>query len=288
MVMPRQSSSALQSIRREFQSRKHKAALAPTRPACKKTSAPPLREGLRDKEFREPRPSPPRDEYPSSTISRSSGSATTRAPPPRRPRPSSAATATPAPPSRSVSSSVSGHMNPGTRVLVRTRSQMVIDGKILVLWLPAAVVSAADGGYEVIYEGKLPRDDPFSTVCVPLHHVRAFKPSPPTSLPLSQPPSVAAGLCASASSIQTAAPPKNQETQPAPRPTTAGKSMRLFRELASEKKPAPRPTTAGKSVRSISNSLAPRPTTAGKSISVVRRILPEMKRQSLDAYCLGY
>ncbi|TVU10651.1 hypothetical protein EJB05_44195, partial [Eragrostis curvula] len=267
MVMPSPSSSALQSIRRELQRRKHKAALGPTRPACKKTSAPPLREVARDQEFRAPRPRPPREEDPSSTISRSSGSA---------------ATATPAPPSRSVSSSVSGHLKPGTRVVVRTRTQMVIDGKTLVLWLPAAVVSAADaGGYEVIYEGNLPRDDPFSTVCVPLHHVRALKPSPP----LSQPPSGAAGLCASASTILTAAPPKKQETQPAPRPTTAGKSMRL--ELASEKKPAPRPTTAGKSVRPISN-LAPRPTTAGKSISVVRRIFPEMKRQSLDAYCLGY
>ncbi|TVU10694.1 hypothetical protein EJB05_44238, partial [Eragrostis curvula] len=285
MVMPPPSSSALQSIRRELQRRKHKAALGPTRPACKKTSAPPLREVARDQEFRAPRPRPPREEDPSSTISRSSGSAATRAPPPpRRSRPSSAATATPAPPSRSVSSSVSGHLKPGTRVVVRTRTQMVIDGKTLVLWLPAAVVSAADaGGYEVIYEGNLPRDDPFSTVCVPLHHVRALKPSPP----LSQPPSGAAGLCASATTILTAAPPKKQETQPAPRPTTAGKSMRLFRELASEKKPAPRPTTAGKSVRPISN-LAPRPTTAGKSISVIRRILPEMKRQSLDAYCLGY
>ncbi|TVU30185.1 hypothetical protein EJB05_21795, partial [Eragrostis curvula] len=258
MVMPRPSSSGLQSIRRELQRRKQKAALAPTRPACKKTSAPLPRD-----KCLEPRPCPSPEQDPSSNTSRSSVSAS--------PAP---------PPLQSVSSSVgcASHMKPGTKVQVRTRTQMVIDGRTLVLWLPATVVSSAadgDGGYyEVIYEGNLPRDDPFSTVRVPLHHVRAIKPPPQ---PPSQPPSGASA--------------KNQGTQPTPRPTTAGKSLRILHKLPRpEMQPAPRPTTEGKSLRLLHKLAppemkpAPRPTTAGKSFHVVRSIIAQKEHQALDSY----
>jgi hypothetical protein len=276
----------------------------------KKSSAPP-RDGARER-FREPRYLPTRERARSSTTSQSRG---THAQPLRRPplpRAASASSATPAPPSRSDSpsvrsisaaaSSTAGHLKPGTRVAVRTRSQVVIDGRTLVLWLPATVVSATDEIYEVIYRGNLPRDNPFSTVYVPIHHVRAIKLTPP---PPSQPPSTAADSLSSSV-------PKNRGTQPAPRPTTAGKSIRglkveklpplmpvstlaarssssaggtLAASKSSEMLPPARPTTAGKSLRFSRNSASEtqpprRPTIAGKSLHLVKKPKSEMKRTS--------
>ncbi|XP_062186686.1 uncharacterized protein LOC133890284 [Phragmites australis] len=248
MVMPpRSSSSGMRSIRRELQRRRPKP-LAPTRPAAKKPSAPPQpREAARDK-VQETRPRPPRVEDPSSTTSQSRGSAgTTHAPPPHRPRPdapprSSVASPSTPPPSRSSASStgsacaatpgVTAHLKPGTAVLVRTRTAIQAMGKAVVLWLPATVVQPTDGGYEVVYKGKLPREDPYATVHIARDHVRVQKPST-TTPPPSQPPSSAASSYASATTTMAAAC-KSSEMHPAPRPTTAGKSLRLVRNLASE------------------------------------------------------
>ncbi|KAK3127076.1 hypothetical protein QOZ80_7AG0567960 [Eleusine coracana subsp. coracana] len=244
MVMPRPSSFGMQRLRRKLQHRKHKA-LGHTPPTTKKTAGPPPppqpREGARER-FQEPCPRHPREEVCASTSSLSRG---TRPPPPRRPQPhasvsrSSAASASRAPPSRCGSSSLvqttiaegtstAERLKPGTRALVRTRTQTKIDRRTtLVVWLGATVVSVTADGYEVIYEGNLPRDNPFATVHVPLHHVRAFNPSPPT------PPAAAIKIVS----------PKNQ---------TSEKSMRLIRDIAPEtKKPAPRPTTAGKRIQVI-------------------------------------
>ncbi|TVU39108.1 hypothetical protein EJB05_12513, partial [Eragrostis curvula] len=206
----------MRSIRRELERRRPKP-LAPVKPAASKKPSAPPRGGASEK-----------GRYPlartSSITSQSlSGSATTHAPPPPRlPRPSSTASAAPpAPPSRSGSSSIgytspstpssAGHLKPGT--------QMAIDGKTLVLWLAATVVSATDGEYEVIYEGNQPRENPFSTVRVPLHHVRprALKPSLPTPPPPSAAPR-----------------PTTAEMQPAPRPTRAGKSIHVVRKILSD------------------------------------------------------
>ncbi|KAK3127059.1 hypothetical protein QOZ80_7AG0567710 [Eleusine coracana subsp. coracana] len=230
MVMPRPSSFGMQRLRRKLQHRKHKA-LGHTPPTTKKTAAPPPppqpREGARER-FLEPCPRHPREEVCSSTSSLSRG---TRPPPPRRPQPhasvsrSSAASVSRAPPSQCGSSSsvrttiaegpsTAERLKPGTRALVRTRTQTKIDRRTtLVVWLGATVVSVTADGYEVIYEGNLPRDNPFATVHVPLYHVRAFNPLSPT------PPAAASKTMA----------PKNQ---------TADKSLRLIRDIAPEKKEA--------------------------------------------------
>jgi hypothetical protein len=137
------------------------------------------------------------------------------------------------------------------------------------LWfyLPATVVSAAaaDGTYEVIYKGKLPPGDPFATVHVAHDQIVPEKPSPPKPLP-----------------SRTAAS-KTSEMVPAARPTTAGKSLRLIRKIASEMQKPPRPTTTAEKSLSLVHNVAsemqpqPRPTTGGKSLHVVRKILSEMK-----------
>jgi hypothetical protein len=101
----------------------------------------------------------------------------------------------------------------------------VIDRKTLVLWLPVTIVSATDESYEVIYKGKLPRDNPFSTVHVLHHHVRSIKPTPPP-LP-SQPPSAATASLSSNIS-------KNGGAHLVPRPRTASKSIHGLKE---EKQP---------------------------------------------------
>jgi hypothetical protein len=191
---------------------------------------------------------------------------------------------------------------------------MVIDGRTLVLWLPTTIVSATDESYEVIYEGKLPRDNPFSTVDVLLDHVRPINPTP--TPPSSQPPSAAAASLNSNVS-------KNGGTHPAPRPRTTTKSIRglkaekeppqmpvsthaarssssVGKTLAAaaskssemppparalEMQPPRRPTTAGKSLHLVKKPKSgmkhtSRPTTAGKSLGLFRELAPEVKKPS--------
>jgi hypothetical protein len=183
----------------------------------------------------------------------------------------------------------------------------MIDRRTLVLWLPAMIVSATDESYEVIYEGNLPRHNPFSTVHVPLHHVRLIKPTPPP--PPSQPPSAAAASLSSNVS-------KNGRTHAAPRPRTAAKSIRGLKaekqpprmpvsthaarsssstgetlvaaaSESSEMPPPARPTTAAKSPRFSRNRASEmemqpprRPTTAGKSLHLVKKPKSGMKHTS--------
>jgi hypothetical protein len=169
-------------------------------------------------------------------------------------------------PTSAAAKSIVRHLKPGTRVAVRTRTLAKIDGKTLVLWLPAVVVSATDDNYEVIYDGNLPREDPFSTVRVLHKHVRPIRPPQPTPSP--PPPSQPLSAAAAAS--------KSSEMLLPAKPITAGKSLRPIRNSLSEMQP--RPTTAGKSLHAVQKlksetKQTPRPTTAGKSI---------------HAYCLRY
>jgi len=100
-------------------------------------------------------------------------------------------------------------------VRVRTRTATLKTGQVLVLCLKATIVSSStDGGYEVVYDANFPRGDPKSTVHVAPHQVRMINPSP--SLP---PPTA------------TVAATTKKEM---PRPTTAGKSLRLIRSLFPE------------------------------------------------------
>ncbi|KAL6639278.1 hypothetical protein ACP70R_023008 [Stipagrostis hirtigluma subsp. patula] len=213
-MAPRSSSSAAtRSVRRELQRRQPKKPLAATtRPAAKKPSAAPSR-SARDAD--RPRARPPRVE-PSSTTARPRGSASTGAPAPPLPRPRL--------PLFPQASSYSSSLGPGTAVLVRTRVSTLPTGQTLVLWLGAEVVSAnVDGDYVVVYNGDWPRGNPHAPVHVARHHVKL--PPPPQSKPTSS----AASSCTSPTTAVTAAPKK--EMQPAPRPTTAGKSVRLIRKL---------------------------------------------------------
>nr|CAB3457919.1 unnamed protein product [Digitaria exilis]CAB3502514.1 unnamed protein product [Digitaria exilis] len=230
MVMPsRRSSSGMQSIRRELQRRRPKP-LAPKSSTTKKTSAP-------------LRPSPPLE---GAHQKHPSPSASSKSPRPRPPHPlSRAAAAYPStlPPSRSAPSSSGSarpsthvsdeRLRPGTAVGVRTRTTKLKTGKVLVLWLRATVVSPTHQGYEVIYDGSWPPSNPYGTVHVPRRHVRMIKPSPsPTNSPPQQaPPSRAPS---SSTSDDTTATAKKEKMRPAPRPTTAGKSVRLVRSLFPE------------------------------------------------------
>ena len=236
MVMylpPRSSSAGMRSIRRELQRRRSKP-LAPTRSVAKKPSAsPPPRHGSSDA-VRSLCPRPPRQEVPSSTISHSRGSTVVDASAHPRPQASSRCTpASPPPtPPRSAPSSASSargatpgvpaHLKPGTVVRVRTRTATLKTGQVLVLCLKATIVSSStDGGYEVVYDANLPRRDPKSTVHVAPHQVRVIDPSPSlTTPPPSLPPPTA-----------TVAATTKKEM---PRPTTAGKSLRLIRRLFPE------------------------------------------------------
>ncbi|CAL5081934.1 unnamed protein product [Urochloa decumbens] len=224
MVMPSRScSSGMQSIRRELQRRRPKP-LAPKRSAVTKQSAPP--------------PPPPRLQAdPSPAAAKSPpGLVGTHAPRPPRPRPHAPPrpsptiiTASAPPPPRSVPSSIwsvipstlradDEHLRPGTEVGVRTRTTNLKIGKVLVLWLRATIASQTNGGYGVVYDGNWP------PVYVPRRHVRKIEPSPsPTTPPPSLPPS-----CAPSSSVAVSATLK-KEMRPPPRPTTAGKSLRLIR-----------------------------------------------------------
>ncbi|CAN6196324.1 unnamed protein product [Urochloa humidicola] len=222
MVMPpRSRSSGMQSIRRELQRRRPKP-LAPTKSITTKKSTPPLR----------PRPQLHAD--PSSAAVKSPpGSTRTHAPrpplPPPNPPPRSAAISrsTPPPPRSAPSTAASAspsnlradgeHLKPGTEVGVRTRTTTLKTGKVLVLWLKATIALPTNGGYGVVYDGNWP------PVYVPYRHVRKIEPSPSPTPPLSLPPS-----CAPRSSAAVAATLK-KEMRPPPRPTTAGKSLRLIR-----------------------------------------------------------
>ncbi|CAL5072699.1 unnamed protein product [Urochloa decumbens] len=219
MVMPpRRSSSGMQSIRRELQRRRPKP-LAPKSSTAMKQSAPP--------------PSPQLQEDPSSTAAKSlpAASAGTHAPRPPRPRPHppprpAAISRSKPPPLQASTGSASHstlraddeHLRPGTEVGIRTRTTTLKTGQVLVLWLRAMIVSPINGGYEVVYDGNWP------PVHVPRRHVRLIDPSPPSQKPTSCAPSP----CAPATTATVAAMEK-KEMQPAPRPTTAGKSLRLIR-----------------------------------------------------------
>ncbi|PUZ72077.1 hypothetical protein GQ55_2G364300 [Panicum hallii var. hallii] len=223
---PRSSSGGMQSIRRELQRRRHKP-LAPRSSTAKRKrpSAPPLtREGDRYT-GREPGSRPPNQEDPSPTASKPPpGSAGTHTEPRPRPHPS---------PRPGVDStcpttlSSDENLRPETAVGVRTRTTTLKTGEVLVFWLRAMVVSPTHGGYEVVYDGNWPPGDP-------PRHVRMIKPSSsPTTPPPSLPPSSTPRSSASHTTA-TAAAARNKETRPAPRPTMAGKSLRLIRSLLPE------------------------------------------------------
>ncbi|XP_066396389.1 uncharacterized protein [Miscanthus floridulus] len=222
----------MRSIRRELQRRRSKP-LAPTRSVAKKPSAsPPSRHGSIDS-VRGPCPRPPCQEVLSSTISHSRVSTVTDASP--QPRPGSSSRCNPAspppPPLRSDPSSawsafratpcIPAQLKPGTVVRVRTRTAKLKTGQVLVLCLKATIVSSStDGGYEVVYDANLPRGDPKSTVHVAPHQVRVIDPSPSLTTP---PPSLPPPTATVAAT-----------TKEMPRPTTAGKSLRLIRSLFPE------------------------------------------------------
>ncbi|KAL6639313.1 hypothetical protein ACP70R_023043 [Stipagrostis hirtigluma subsp. patula] len=247
------SSAAMRSIRRELQRRRPKP-LAPKKPAAKKPSAPPSG-GARDP-GRVPPPRPRQDPSPRFVTSLSRG--TTVVPPPRRPPPRPHASTrsspvaspstTPPLPRPAASCSVAPAfaaetLRPGTEVLVRTRTATLRTGQVLVLWLSAVVVSAPDGGYEIVYNGKWPRGNPHALVHVARDHVKLPKlprmPPPPKS---KLPPSAASSR-ASAVTALAAAPKK--EMKPVPRPTTAGKSLRLVHKLWPEMELQPRAPLSG-------------------------------------------
>ncbi|CAL5081932.1 unnamed protein product [Urochloa decumbens] len=227
MVMPpRPCSSGTQSIRRELQRRRPKP-LAPKRTATTKQSAP----------LPPPPPRPKLQEDPSSTAPAASRSAGTHAPRPPRPRPhapprpAAISHSTLPPPLRFAPSSIGSsspstlgteeRLGPGTEVGVRTRTTTLKTGKVLVLWLRAMVVSPTHAGYDVVYDGNWPPGDPYGTVHVPRRHVRKIEPSPsPSSAPSSS--ASDAGAAAVAAALK-------KEMRPPPRPTTAGKSLRLIR-----------------------------------------------------------
>ncbi|XP_021309261.1 extensin-like [Sorghum bicolor] len=211
----------MRSIRRELQRRRPKP-LAPTRSVAKKPSAsPPPRHGSSDA-IRGPCPRPPHREVPSSTNGHSRGSTVTDASPEPRPRSSSRCTPASAGSAFRATPAAPAQLKPGTVVRVRTRTATLKTGQVLVLCLKATIVSpSTDGGYEVVYDANLPRGDPKSTVHVAPDQVRAIDPSPsPTTPPPSLPPPTA-----------TVAATTKKDM---PRPTTAGKSLRLIRSLFPE------------------------------------------------------
>jgi hypothetical protein len=191
---------------------------------------------------------------------------------------------------------------------------MVIDGKTLVLWLPAIIVSATDESYQMIYEGKLPRDNPFSTVDVPLHHVWPIMPTPPP--PPSQPPFAAAASLSSSVSknggMHAARSPRTAakiirglkaEKQPPRMPvlthaarssSSAGETLVAAASESSEMPPPARPTTAAKSPRFSRNRAsememqpARRPTTAGKSLHKPKSGMKHTSRPTTAGKSLG-
>ncbi|KAG2636990.1 vegetative cell wall protein gp1-like [Panicum virgatum] len=245
--MPPRSSSAsgMRSIRRELQRRRPKP-LAPRSSAAKRPP-PPHEEGDRYT-GPEPRPCPPRQEDPSPSTSKSPpGSAGTHAAPRSRPHPSPRpgviSPCTPPQP-RSAPPSVDSacpttlgtdeNLRPGTAVGVRTRTTTLKTGEVLVFWLRAMIVSPTRGGYEVVYDRNWPPGDPYGTVPVPRRHVRTIKPSSSPTTPAPSLPSSSNPRSSASHTTATAAAARNKETRPAPRSTTAGKSLRLIRSLLPE------------------------------------------------------
>ncbi|CAN6211643.1 unnamed protein product [Urochloa humidicola] len=218
MVMPPRLSSGMQSIRRELQRRRPKP-LAPKSSAAMKQSAPP----------------PPRRPQLQGSPPASAGTHAPRPRPQPPPRPAAISRPTPPPPSSAPSSTGSAnpstlraddeHLRPGTEVGVRTRTTTLKTGEVLVLWLRAMIVSPTNGGYEVVYDGNWPPGDPYGIVHAPRRHVRMIETASP---PSQKPTSCAPSPCASATTAAVAAMEK-KETRPAPRPTRAGKSLRLIR-----------------------------------------------------------
>ncbi|RLN36443.1 ESX-1 secretion-associated protein EspI-like [Panicum miliaceum] len=233
------STSGMQSIRRELQ-RRRPMPLAPRGSAAKRPSAPPppLRYTAP-----EPRPRPPSQEDPSPTASKSPPGSAGRPRPRPSPRPGFLSPSTP-PPSRSASSSVYSacpttlgtdeHLRPGTAVGVRTRTTTLETGEILVFWLRAMIVSPTRGGYEVLYDGNWPPGDPYGTVHVPRRHVRMIESSSSPTTPLPSMPPSSTPRSSASHTTATVSAARNKETRPAPRPTTAGKSLRLIRSLLPE------------------------------------------------------
>nr|TKW09411.1 hypothetical protein SEVIR_6G092800v2 [Setaria viridis] len=85
-----------------------------------------------------------------------------------------------------------------------------------------SVNRAEEEGYEVVFNGNWPPGNPYANVHVARGHFRTIEPSPsPTTPASSLPPSGAPSSCASVAAT-------------APRPTTAGKSVRLIRSLLPE------------------------------------------------------
>ncbi|KAF0900711.1 hypothetical protein E2562_034768 [Oryza meyeriana var. granulata] len=134
--------------------------------------------------------------------------------------------ALPAPvPSRSPSSAAADEpaIKKGTQVSVRTRVGRICSGHHLVLRLDAVVVSAdEDGVLGVVYKVKFPLDDPFRPVRVARDKVKVMPPAVP---------SVDAST-GSSTVTNTAAPfSTKSKDKGAPRPTVAGKSLRLLTKL---------------------------------------------------------
>jgi hypothetical protein len=95
------------------------------------------------------------------------------------------------------------------------------------------VVSAADDrSYEIIYKGKLLRNNPFTTVLVANDNVVPEKQAQMMS-PTSR-----------VTSSSDAAVSKIPDVQSVVRPTTAGKSLCLINKLTSGTQPLPAPTHA--------------------------------------------
>ncbi|KAF0922558.1 hypothetical protein E2562_038028 [Oryza meyeriana var. granulata] len=93
--------------------------------------------------------------------------------PPRAPR----AQAPRITPRASSSSPAPETIRAGTTVSVRTRVGKLSDGRRLVLWLSAVVVSAAEEGYlTVVYKGNFPPGDPFQTGGKKLAVLKRFYP----------------------------------------------------------------------------------------------------------------
>ncbi|KAL6896766.1 hypothetical protein ACP4OV_007338 [Aristida adscensionis] len=268
------SSSALPSNRRELAKPPAAKKTSASPPAAKKISAtPPAAKKASETPpaAKKTSATPPAAKKTSATPP--TGKKTSATPPAAK------KTSSAAPPSRAA-------RDPGreTSLPARTRTATLRTGQVLVLWLKAVVVSATEGGYEIVYEGGWPRDDPCATVQVARDHVRLRTPTPSTTPPPPQPPScasrsrsstaasaAAAAAAAAAADVVTATPAKKMK--PAPRPTTAGKSVRVVRKLFPELFHGSDATASNMETKAV-----PRPTTAGKSIRLVHKLWPETER----------
>ncbi|TVU38943.1 hypothetical protein EJB05_12340, partial [Eragrostis curvula] len=213
-------SAAMRRLRRELETSRMKAALAPAGRVAKKPSPPPLCSAPSSSS---PTPRPARHADGDTRLGHE--------------RPSPFVISSPrhaAAPAENKNSSISFKM--GTQVRVRTPVGTLCTGQRLVLWLGAVVVSAAeedDGYLGVAYTHyKSPRTDPSGAVRVPKKDVKDM---------LLPKPAVATATEASAGSStvtrsHSAAPPQGDQPTAAPvrRPTTAGKSPALLKKMEKE------------------------------------------------------